>query len=94
MDQDFRRRQVLQASLHFVDCGLYAVTYRPDPAGWDHHTLPVYQLGKCAADARQRAETALKAVGYQAVTWTDVLTNPCAQPLEAHHQHMIVATQP
>ena len=94
MDQDFRQEQVLQASLHFVDCGLYAVTYRPDPAGWDHHILPVYQLGRCAADAKQCIEMALKAMGYQAVIWTDVLTNPCVQPLETYHQQIIIIMQP
>ena len=82
VDQQIRHGQVLQASLHFVDFGLYAVTYRPDPAGWEHHSLPVFQLGSCVADARQRVKSALKVAGYQAVTWTNSLTTISAQPFE------------
>lgn len=74
MNQKIRHGQVIQASLHPIDVGLYAITYRPDPAGWEHHTLPVYQVGSCAADAKQRVEMMLKSVGYQTVTWIDAPT--------------------
>jgi hypothetical protein len=73
MAQEIRQRQALQALLHAVEPGLFAVTYRPDPAGWERHDLPVYQVGRCAADAKQRIEAAVEAAGYRSVIWEDEL---------------------
>jgi hypothetical protein len=79
MRQELRQRQALQALLLAIEPGLFAVTYRPDPAGWGRHNLPAYQVGGCAADAKQRIEAAVKSAGYRSVIWEDELLDTRSQ---------------
>ena len=48
------------------------------PGKCDHnvHYLPPYQVGSCAADARQRIEQAARRYGYEAIIWDPVFPAP------------------
>jgi hypothetical protein len=56
----------LQATLCEVERGLFHVTYLADTAV---PVLPSYQVGTCAADAKQRIESQAKIYGFETVVW-------------------------
>ena len=56
----------LQATLCEVERGLFHVSYLADAAV---HGMPTYQVGTCAADAKQRIESEAKNCGFETVIW-------------------------
>jgi hypothetical protein len=65
---------MLRAAFCEIERGLF---YATDCAGRsDAHELPAYQLGTCAADAKQRIEEIISARGYETVIWEDTLVGP------------------
>lgn len=74
MATESRHGQVLRATLCEIEQGLFYATYCT--RGSDAHELPAYQLGACAADAKQRIEKIISARGYETVIWEDTLVVP------------------
>jgi len=69
--------QTLRAALCEIERGLFQVSYHSDSAGaggpeWVLRTLPTYQTGTCASDAKQRIEERAQGCGFEMVNWDDV----------------------
>jgi hypothetical protein len=67
---------VLQASLCEIERGLYCATYSIRPV--NAVGLPMFQLAKSAAEAKDRIEKTVRDQGYKMVIWTDALVPPGA----------------
>jgi hypothetical protein len=70
---------VLRATLCEIERGLFHVSYRSDIAEWDVHELPAYQVGTCAADAKQRIEAQALVSGFETVLWDSALYVPASR---------------
>lgn len=68
--------RTLHAALCEVERGLFSVRYRAGEMDHNVHYLPPYQVGSCAADARQRIEQAALRYGYEAIIWDPVFPAP------------------
>jgi len=67
-------KRTLYAALCEIECGVFYVSYpESDP---DTGKLATYQTGTSAADAKRRIEFIARAVGYDAVIWTQTITPP------------------
>ena len=67
----------LQATLCEGERGLFHVSYLADGAV---PGLPTYQVGTCAADAKQRIELEAKNFGFQTVVWSYADVVPASLP--------------
>jgi hypothetical protein len=74
--------RTLRASLCEIERGLFLASYRggfpgrsivPPP---DLQHLPVYQLARCASDARAKIEFSARAIGYDGIDWEETFDAP------------------
>jgi hypothetical protein len=63
-----------------IERGLFHVSYRTDAVAGDLGSLPVYQLGTTAADARQRIEETAQRCGFDTVIWDHPAAAPNGPP--------------
>ena len=68
--------QVLRATLCEIERGLFHVSYQSDVAEWGAQELPAYQVGACAAEAKQRIEEQAQGCGFETVVWDYALFIP------------------
>jgi len=65
----------LHASLYEIECGLFCVSYRSAASGSRLHALPIYQLGGCEKEARERLEQSARALGFDIIIWEGIEAN-------------------
>jgi hypothetical protein len=66
----------LFANLCEVERGVFYATYTQGDSLPNTNSLPNYQLGKSASDAKQRFESNAYALGYDAVSWRETIVAP------------------
>jgi hypothetical protein len=72
--------RLLRATLCEIERGLFHVSYRADTAKSGLHELPIYQVGTCASDARQRVEERARGCGFELVVWDYATLVPALLP--------------
>jgi hypothetical protein len=75
--------QMLHAALCEIERGLFYVSYSADDVGLGKHSLPRYQVGTGAPDARRRVEQHAYECGFKAVIWEAPLGGPGLLPSPA-----------
>lgn len=71
-----RRGRMLHATLCEVERGVFYATYPDCEFAPDASELSSYHTGTSAADAKQRIERSARALGYDAVEWTETVVAP------------------
>jgi hypothetical protein len=76
MEAARRYGKILRATLCEIERGVFYATYFQDKTGPDTESLPHYQVGNSASDAKQRIEGNARALGYEAVRWKESILVP------------------
>ncbi len=76
--------KTLRANLCEVERGVFYATYPDGGAVTEMGELIIFQVGTCAAEAKQRIEHRAVALGYDTVIWTETIVVPvfAAQALD------------
>jgi hypothetical protein len=63
----------LWATICEIEPGLYQAIYSNTGSAAEEGKLPAYQTGECPSDAKRRFEHSVRALGYDAITWIEVM---------------------
>ena len=76
MGTAIKHQGTLRATLCEIERGVFYASYPDCPFASDTDELTSYQTGLSAADAKLRIELTARALGYDAVVWTESIIAP------------------
>jgi hypothetical protein len=95
MEAARRHGRILRATLCEIERGVFYATYFQDRAAPDTEGLPRYHVGRSASDAKQQLEGSARALGYEAVNWTESIVIPAfAAPAETASRARLAEAAP
>jgi hypothetical protein len=71
-----RHGRTLRASLCEVERGVFYATYTDCESTLEADELSAYQVGTCAAEAKQIFERGAQNLGYDTIIWTETIVVP------------------
>ena len=71
-----KRGSILYANLCEVERGVFYASYIQGDSLPNTNSLPNYQVGRSASEAKQRFERNAYAIGYDAVNWRESIVAP------------------